>query len=381
MERQYADHADIVAQDKANLSNIMDNPAETLTPAQQLAGKELPNGWKVEELIDRPETATGGHFSTSYIVRSDNGERAFLKAMDYRKALESPDPAKALQTMTAAYNFERALLEKCKSNHLSRIVRVLDGGKLTSQEGDPSSVVQYLIFELADGDIRSFIDFGQAFDEAWSLRTMHQAAAALRQLHTAQIAHQDLKPSNVLIFENNHSKLADLGRASDRQYLSPYDELNCAGDPTYAPPELLYGHVHQDWRIRRLGCDMYLLGSLIIFFYTGVSLTHLLLKRIDTQHHYKTWGGTYSEVLPYLQQVLAQIIRELREKTRTELATEIAELVKQLCSLDPERRGHPKNIESSSNQYSLERYVSIFDRLAKQAEYSLTHRKSIRRLN
>ena len=162
MARQYIDHTNIVAQDKANLSNVVDNPTNTPTPAQQLVGKQLPNGWKVEELIDRPETATGGYFSTSYIVRSGNGERAFLKAMDYRKALESSDPAKALQIMTAAYNFERALLEKCKSNHLSRIVRVLDGGTLTPRKGDPSSVVQYLIFELARGDIRSFVGHRQS---------------------------------------------------------------------------------------------------------------------------------------------------------------------------------------------------------------------------
>ena len=57
----------------------MDSSTGTSTPAQQLVGKELPNGWKVEELIEQPETATGGHFSTSYIARSGNGERAFLK--------------------------------------------------------------------------------------------------------------------------------------------------------------------------------------------------------------------------------------------------------------------------------------------------------------
>lgn len=79
------------------------------TPAQQLVGRELPNGWKVKELIGRPETSTGGHFSTSYIVYSKNGRRAFLKAMDYTKALESQDPAKELQAMTVAYNFERDL--------------------------------------------------------------------------------------------------------------------------------------------------------------------------------------------------------------------------------------------------------------------------------
>ena len=351
----------------------MDSSTGTSTPAQQLVGKELPNGWKVEKLIEQSETATGGHFSTSYIVCSGNGEKAFLKAMDYRKALESSDPARALQIMTAAYNSERDMLEKCKSNRLSRIVRVLDSGRLSPQDGDASSVVEYLIFELARGDIRSFIDFGQAFEMVWALRIMHQATAALRQLHSVEIAHQDMKPSNVLIFKTHHSKLSDLGRASDRHSTSPHDELDCAGDQTYAPPELLYGYVPQDWSVRRLGCDMYLLGSLFVFFCTGVSMTHLLLKRLGKEHSYRKWGGTYSEILPYLQHVFAEIIRELREKIQTGLADEVAELVKQLCNPDPHLRGHPKNISIRyrSNRYSLERYVSIFDRLAKKAEWSL----------
>ena len=135
--------------DRVQLRTRMDSSTGTSTPAQQLVGKELPNGWKVEELIEQPETATWGCFSTSYIVRSGNGERAFLKAMDYRKALESSDPARALQTMTAAYNFERDILEKCNSNRLSRIVRVLDSGSLPPQNGDASSVVEYLILEVS----------------------------------------------------------------------------------------------------------------------------------------------------------------------------------------------------------------------------------------
>ena len=283
--------------------------------------------------------------------------------------------------MTAAYNFERDVLEKCKSNRLSRIVRILDSGTLSPQGEDPSGVVQYLIFELANADIREFVTFRKTFETAWTLRIMHQAAAALQQLHSVEIAHQDIKPSNVLIFESNHAKLADLGRASDRHSTSPHDELACAGDLTYAPPELLYGYVPQDWRIRRLGCDMYLLGSLVVFFCAGVSMTHLLLKRLDKEHSYSKWGGTYSEVLPYLQQVFTEIIRELREKIRTGFADEVAECVKQLCNPDPDRRGHPKSIESSGNQYSLERYVSIFDRLARKAEWSLTRKAPIRQSN
>ena len=355
-----------------------------LTPAQQLVGKKLQNGWKVEKLIDRPETATGGHFSTSYIVRSDNGEKAFLKAMDYTKALGSldPDPARALQSMTAAYNFERDILEKCKSRRLSRIVTVLDSGTL--QKGDPSSVVQYLIFELANDDIRSFVGWERAFDAAWALRTMHQATAALQQLHSVEIAHQDVKPSNVLIFENNRSKLADLGRASDRHSTSPHDELVCAGDQTYAPPELLYGYASQDWGVRRLGGDLYLLGSLVVFLCTSVSMTHLLYRRLDEKHRWTNWGGTYNEVLPYLQSAFAQVIRELRKQIQIDSTDEITELVKQLCNPDPKLRGHTENIKYSKysdNQYSLERYVSIFDRLARKAEWSLTRGGPIRRSN
>ena len=63
-----------------------------LTPAQQLVGKELQNGWKVEKLIDRPETLNRGTLlPPPTFVRSDNGEKAFLKAMDYMKALESSE--------------------------------------------------------------------------------------------------------------------------------------------------------------------------------------------------------------------------------------------------------------------------------------------------
>lgn len=357
-----------------------DRAADDLTPAEQLVGKELPNGWKVEKLIDRPEGATGGYFSTSYIVRSGDGNAAFLKAMDYKKALGSQDPARNLHVMTAAYNFERDLMEKCKSRRLSRIVRILDSGTLQPQEEDQSSVVQYLIMELADrGDIRSFVTWGQNFETAWTLRTMHQTAAAMQQLHSTEIAHQDVKPSNVVVFQDNHSKLADLGRAFDRHSTAPHDESVCAGDRTYAPPELLYGHVLQDWRARRLGCDLYHLGSLIVFFCTQASMTHMLSKRIAVEHRWEKWGGTYAEVLPYLQHYFTQVIREIHENIRIDFADEIAEQVKQLCNPDPELRGHPKNIMYGGNQYSLERYVSTFDRLSKKAEWSLTRTDPIRR--
>ena len=77
---------------------VMDSSAGTSTPAQQLVGKELPNGWKVEELIEQPETATGATFPlpTSFAPATEKGHSS--RQWITRKALESSDPARALQS-------------------------------------------------------------------------------------------------------------------------------------------------------------------------------------------------------------------------------------------------------------------------------------------
>src|SRR5262249_27237780 len=132
--------------------------------------------------------------------------------------------------------------------------------------------------ELADsGDVRKYLDVAARFDSAWVLRSLHHVATGLRQLHSAGIAHQDVKPSNVLVFDAKISKVADLGRASSQGESPPHEDHHIAGDPEYAPPELCYHHVVPDWNQRRLGCDAYLLGSMVVFFFGRCSVQ----SRID----------------------------------------------------------------------------------------------------
>src|SRR4029078_6903029 len=105
----------------------------------------------------------------------------------------------------------------------------------------------YLIVELADGDIRSHLDTQAVLDAVFVMKMLHHVAIGLKQLHTANIAHQDLKPSNVLVFRKQmEGKICDLGRAWDKNGAGPYDHDPIAGDWHYAPPEFLYDAIPTD---------------------------------------------------------------------------------------------------------------------------------------
>lgn len=333
-----------------------------INPAKNLAACLIPNGWHVVGPVPKSPAATGGFFSEGYIVENIEGKKAYLKAIDYSEAAASPDPALAIKSITDAYVFERALLTKCRSKKLDRIVSAIDAGSLGSS---PSDLVLYLIFELADGDLRQHLASALRIDLAWKLRVLHQIVVGLRQLHNQEIAHQDIKPSNVLLFSQLGTKLADLGRAAAIGMKPPHDDLEIAGDRTYAPPELLYHHLPADWRARRYGCDAYLLGSMVVYFLTGSGMTHVLIGELAGSQRPSIWNGTYLDLLPAIRDAFARVLVDLRNSIPRG-AEDLVTVVKELCDPDPTLRGHPKN--SPGNQFSLERYVTRFDLLARKAE-------------
>jgi eukaryotic-like serine/threonine-protein kinase len=338
--------------------------------AHMLVGLELDGGWRVVEKIERSPDATGGAFSVGYVVER-SGTRAYLKALDYSFAFqpEAGNTAQVLEAMTSAYNFEVEVLRQCAEKRMDRIVRALGQGELVVDGADGFGNVSYLIFELADGDIRHALDsVGALFDYAWSLRMLHQAATGLWQMHGNDLAHQDLKPSNVLTFGRGSNKLADLGRASRRGQSSPHDDFACAGDPLYAPPELLYGHVSAEWVPRRQACDMYLLGSLIMFTFSGATATAAMFLYLDDAQRPEEWRESFSAVLPYLRVAWDSAVADFEEGIPNSLVPHLVPMVRQLSDPDPKLRGHPRSRASHGNPYSLERYVSELNLLASRAE-------------
>jgi eukaryotic-like serine/threonine-protein kinase len=265
------------------------SPPTILDPAHHLCGHVLDEGWRVLERVERPTDATGGHFSVGYHVEDPNGRRAFLKALDYAPALRGDELAVLMRTMTEGYLFERRVLDECERRGMSRIVRVLAAGTIVDESFGHS--VDYLIFEPANGDVRTALDGMDSFDTAWALTVSHHAAVALQQLHRAGVAHQDVKPSNLLTFGEWLAKLGDLGRCSQKGTVAPHDLESVRGDRTYAPPELLYGQVDPDWSVRCQACDWYLLGSLILFIFTRTQTTGEILRRLPATMCPQTFGG------------------------------------------------------------------------------------------
>ena len=194
------------------------SPQPNVNFAEQLVGLTL-QGWEVESLIDHralDPNATGGNFSKSYIVSSE-GKRAFLKAFDLAAVLgrQTARPrAEVLSEMAGDYAFEQKVLGRCAN--MDRIVRVLGSGDVLVDERNDYSWVPYIIFELASSDVRKHLDGQPRIGVGWLLRAFHHIAVAMAQLHREHIAHQDLKPSNALVFDAGGLKLADLGRASLR---------------------------------------------------------------------------------------------------------------------------------------------------------------------
>ena len=68
--------------------------------AESLVGLDLDSGWHVDELVKRPSGGTGGYSCISYLVSNKEGEKAFLKALDFSAALQEEDPARLVFVLT-----------------------------------------------------------------------------------------------------------------------------------------------------------------------------------------------------------------------------------------------------------------------------------------
>ena len=354
-------------------------------PSENLEGKSVKGirysgEWKILKKIKRNPDNTGGHFSVGYHTENTKGDKGFLKATDIGLLNPSSDKS-AFSKTTQALNeqkFEREILEICNGNNMDRIVHALDYGEFESVHNNVREMVFFIVFELAQCDVRTQLLRSRSQNLSWTLNALHNLSVAVQQLHAAEISHNDIKPSNLLVFDAQLQKLADLGRATSNISAGPWDSFLYCGDKTYAAPEFWYnnyafpkvgGRISFDVR---KASDLYLLGSMAYFFITGQSLTPILRTALQPEQGGRVWTGSFDEMLPYIYDALSSVMRHFDKQmyingsnSIIDEADELRAAVLQLCDPNPLKRGHPINISANVEKYSVERYVSLFDRISK----------------
>lgn len=346
-----------------------------------LEGKVINEKWLVTKRLDKKPNATGGFFSVCYAVENiSSKEKAFLKALNFIAFFQlsrDKNIAEVLKEQTSAYEFEKNLLSRCKNNRLSKVATIIDEGQ-EILAGFMIPQVPYMVFELADGDLRSRLaNLSEEIDNAWKIKSLHNIALGIQQLHSVKISHQDLKPSNVLIYEKGKiSKIGDLGRSLCQDIVAPHEnEAGFTGDFTYAPPEINYGHRESDWIFRTYQTDLYMFASLACFYFTNSTLNSLLYLKLDPAFHYIRWRGRFDDVKDYLTTAFDKAMDSIEPYFESNAASlGVLELIRQCGNPIPGRRG----LSTGTKNYKhmpFEPIISRLDLLAKKAEIFAIYQK------
>lgn len=341
----------------------MEKAMDTIPLASRLEGKMV-GRWNVLSKRKKDASDNSGFFSTCYAVEDVQGNKAFLKAYNYQYAFGPgrASSADVLKEMTENFTYERDLLVFCKENRMRRVVTAIDSGEF--REPDEVLPVPYLVFEIANGSLKT-INFVANPELAWKLLAFHGALVGLSELHAAHIAHQDIKPSNILIFGQNYAKISDLGSATQLENASNWCKDSHVGDLRYAPIELLYGYCSPDWSTRRYGADLFMLGGLLSYMVTGSNFLSLLVANLPDAMKPFNYGGTLTEVKPYLMDAYYKALELVSEDIPESIRAELIEILVELSNPIPEDRGNRPKVKGGVPKYSLIRYISKIDRLAK----------------
>lgn len=342
-----------------------------LSAAESLEGLLLNEKWKVIDKIIPKKNNTGGNFSVAYLVQSDK-QIAFLKAINFNAFFDSSgNVLNAIKEMTDAFTYERDLLQRCKNNSLSKISMIIDEGEIELDGFNVINKVPFLVFDLAEGDIRSVIDFSTNVDILWKIKSLHNICVGLKQLHGIKIGHQDVKPSNILLFDGKKtSKIGDLGRSLCQDIQAPHDRGGFVGDRNYSPPEYYYGYKQLDWNKRVKSTDFYLFGSMIAFYFTGLNMTTLLFRNTNKQFWPQNWGGTFNELLPYLIDSFQTGIDEFSNSISDKIIkAELTKIVEYCCHPNPDKRGHSNHLKD--NSLDFQKTISKLDLIHRKLLYKV----------
>ncbi|XP_071357192.1 receptor-interacting serine/threonine-protein kinase 3-like isoform X1 [Trachinotus anak] len=133
-------------------------------------------------------------------------------------------------------------MDKASCDYVLSVCGIFEG--FPPYEG--SSMTRGIITKYMDkGSVQTLLDLPSPPPWPLAVRLVHEVALGMNFLHDKKLLHGDLKPSNVLLNEDLHAKLADFGlsRVSASASNSSREATGeVGGTSVYMPPEALLDH-------------------------------------------------------------------------------------------------------------------------------------------
>ena len=111
--------------------------------------------------------------------------------------------------------------------------------------------------------------------------------------------------------------------------------------------------------------DCFLLGNLIAFYLTGSTVTALMGNFLPLNLHPAYYRGSFKAIESNILDVLESSLPSVVDKQR------VKRMIESLCYPIPEKRGHPKAVNSREPNYDLQRYITELNYLQTKTEFEL----------
>lgn len=212
------------------------------------------NQYKLMESIGQ------GSYGLVKLAYNEEDEKKYaMKILSKKKLLKKagiigrPSPnSKGKNPLERVYR-EIAVLKKLDHPNIVKLFEVLD---------DPAEDHLYLAFELLErGEVLN-VPTDKPLSESKAWEYFRDVVMGLEYLHFQRIVHGDIKPSNLLLGEDGHVQIADLGVCNEFEGADA-NLKNSVGTPAFTAPEAIQP-------ISQFGGKAYDVWSLGVTLYTFV---------------------------------------------------------------------------------------------------------------
>ena len=224
---------------------------------------------KIEEFLLYQKLGEGS-YGTIYSVFRQNEKKLYALKKIIAHTLNEIDE----------FTKEFELVHSCEHDNIMRIygicIRVLDS----------STYALYVLMEYSNGDwdkeIRKHLQQRKNYTEIELIKILYQLTKALLFMQeTLKVSHRDIKPQNILTFDNNVYKLADFGEAKEVKISKQLNTLR--GTELYMSPALYDGLKNEkdDVSHNPFKSDVFSLG--FCFLYAAALNFNLLYEVRDVE--------------------------------------------------------------------------------------------------